>query len=693
MISLREAVSYANSHGGNEQIVFAPNLAGHTIALTGGELALTDITGTTTILGANQMTVSGNNASRMFNIGSGATVEISGLTIANGYVGGVGGYGTSASGGGIFNSGTLALTDCAISACTSTGDVNADGGGIYNDGALTIANSTIAANSAAPLNCFGGGIYNAPDGSLTITESTISGNSVYAGGGIYNDGDLTITDSTISGNSVANAGGGLFNAESSTMRITDCTIANNSAVFGGGGICNEYTIVISNCTIAGNSAVDFGGGILNYGTATLSDTLMSGNSNIGSTSPDILGTVTANYSLIRNAAGVILSDSSAGNITGVDPLLGTLGDYGGPTQTMPLLPGSPAIDAGSNALAVDSHGNPLTTDQHGLGFARIVNSTVNIGAYESSWDTTPPTVTINQASGQADPTNGSPINFTVVFSELVSDFSTGDVALSGTAGATTAIVTNPSGDQVTYNVAVSGMTGDGTVIASVAAGVAHDAAGNSNDPSTSTDNTVTYDTTFPTVTIEGISIAGTGPPRGRILAFEVVFSEAVSDFTIDDVTLSGTAPGKSITSFSGSFTTYDVFVSGMTGSGTVTVSVAAGVAHDAAGNPNLASTDCTAIYNAPGYDFNDDGIADVLLQNQSTGEVGALAPSKRRGQRLEKAWVRPHPQPGKSWAWATSTAMASPTCCCRTKPRAKWGPGWSRVAARPTVGKAWVQPR
>ena len=82
----------------------------------------------------------------------------------------------------------------------------------------------------------------------------------------------------------------------------------------------------------------------------------------------------------------------------------------------------------------------------------------------------------------------------------MTDFATGDVTLSGTAGATTATVT-PRQRGTTYNVAVSGMTGSGTVIATIAAGVAHDAAGNANTASTSTDNTVTYDVTDPTVTI------------------------------------------------------------------------------------------------------------------------------------------------------------------------------------------------
>jgi hypothetical protein len=111
-----------------------------------------------------------------------------------------------------------------------------------------------------------------------------------------------------------------------------------------------------------------------------------------------------------------------------------------------------------------------------------------------TYDGTAPTVTINQAVGQGDPTSGLPINFTVVFSESVTGFATGDVSLSGTAGATTATVT---GGPTTYTVAVSGMTVSGTVIATVGAGVALDAAGNGNTASTSTDNTVTYNVPVP----------------------------------------------------------------------------------------------------------------------------------------------------------------------------------------------------
>ena len=230
LTSLREAVDYANTHVGDDVITFDSSLAGQTITLTNGELDITDTTGTTTIvgLGADQLTVSGNNASRVFCVESGATAEISDLTIANGYVsGGEGGgiynnnnatltltgsnlSGNSADyGGGIGNAGTLTITGCTISGNSASGGRSpgysysySSGGGIENGGTLTITSSIIAGNSAPGSSAaFGGGIGNF--GTLTITGSTIagnsaSGNSAAFGGGIGNFGTLTITDSTIS---------------------------------------------------------------------------------------------------------------------------------------------------------------------------------------------------------------------------------------------------------------------------------------------------------------------------------------------------------------------------------------------------------------------------------------------------------------------------------------------------------------
>src|SRR5437016_2257343 len=143
-------------------------------------------------------------------------------------------------------------------------------------------------------------------------------------------------------------------------------------------------------------------------------------------------------------------------------------------------------------------------------------------------DTTPPAVTINQAAGQVDPTNSSPINFTAVFSGPVSGFTGARSAVrrvgSGTKTGTV------SGGPSTYNVAVSGMTTDGTVIASVPAGVARDAAGNLNTASTSTDNSVTFDATPPAVTIN--QAAGQADPTNSSpINFTAVFSGQVSGFT------------------------------------------------------------------------------------------------------------------------------------------------------------------
>jgi hypothetical protein len=199
----------------------------------------------------------------------------------------------------------------------------------------------------------------------------------------------------------------------------------------------------------------------------------------------------------------------------------------------------------------------------------------------------PPTVTINQAAGQPDPTNISPINFTVVFSEDVTGFGTGDVAITGTAGGTkTATVT---GSGTTYNVAVTGMTTSGTIIADVPAAVAQNATLEDNAASTSGDNTVGWDNVAPTVTIN--QAAGQADPTGTSpIDFTVVFSEATTTFATGDVTITGTSGGTKTGTVTGSGTTYNVAVTGMTTAGTVIADVAAGVATDAAGNPNAAST-------------------------------------------------------------------------------------------------------
>jgi predicted outer membrane repeat protein len=137
LTSLREAVAYANTHPGDDTVSFAPALSGQTIELSLGELSLTDTTGSTTIvgLGTDLLTIDGNHLSRVFNVATGVTVEVSGLTIT---------AGSDSDGGGILNAGTLTLRDCTVSDNSSSGQ----GGGIFSTGPLTLQNCTVTNNAS-----------------------------------------------------------------------------------------------------------------------------------------------------------------------------------------------------------------------------------------------------------------------------------------------------------------------------------------------------------------------------------------------------------------------------------------------------------------------------------------------------------------------------------------------------------------
>jgi hypothetical protein len=202
-------------------------------------------------------------------------------------------------------------------------------------------------------------------------------------------------------------------------------------------------------------------------------------------------------------------------------------------------------------------------------------------------DTTAPSVTINQAAGQADPTNNGTINFTATFSEAVTGFTSSDITVGGTASGTKTVTLTGTGP--TYNVAVSGATGNGTVTAAIGANTVQDTAGNSNTASTSTDNSVTLDTTVPTVTIN--QAAGQADPTNNgTINFTATFSEAVTGFTSSDITVGGTASGTKTVTLTGTGPTYNVAVSGATGNGTVTAAIGANTVQDTAGNDNTAST-------------------------------------------------------------------------------------------------------
>lgn len=226
------------------------------------------------------------------------------------------------------------------------------------------------------------------------------------------------------------------------------------------------------------------------------------------------------------------------------------------------------------------------------------------------YDGTDPSVTINPASSPGDPTNTDPVKFDVVFSEAVSGLDEADVTLGGTAGASTKTVSNPSNDKKTFVLTVGGMTHDGTVIATIAAGGAKDAAGNTNDAATG-DDTIDYDATKPTVTINQAS-GQDGTTTSGPIEFAVRFSEPVDGFTADDVVLSGPAAAGATVKVSGSGDTYTVTVSGLTANGELTASLAPGGAKDAAGNSSAASTstDNTVTFYGKG-DGDGDGLSDA----------------------------------------------------------------------------------
>lgn len=279
---------------------------------------------------------------------------------------------------------------------------------------------------------------------------------------------------------------------------------------------------------------------------------------------------------------VVFSETVTGFATGDVVLSGTTGattaavSGTGPTYTVSVSgmtqPGlvTVAIPAG---VAMDLQNNPNTA-------SASIDNTV-------SYFDAAPTVSINQAAAQADPTTASPILFTVQFSEPVTGFATGDVTLSGTAGATTAIV---SGSNALYTVSVSGMSASGSVMATIASGRAVDGLGQPNGASTSVDNTVSYvrDVTSPAVTIDQAG-GQADPTSSSPVTFTVTFNEAVTGFATGDVVLSGTA-GATTALVSGSSPTYTVAVSGMTANGSIVATIPAGHATDLAGNPNAAST-------------------------------------------------------------------------------------------------------
>jgi hypothetical protein len=260
-----------------------------------------------------------------------------------------------------------------------------DGGGIGTVVSISNASAHVALSMVTIRNGSGGGIING--GTLTISNSTISGNAAFFGGGIFNSGTLTISNSTLSGNT-AHYGGGIRNQ--GKLTINNSTLAQNSAGpiqghggFGGGIFNYAGTLTINNSSLSGNSGI-LAGGIENYsGTATLQNSIVANSTAGGNCS----GTMTSNgYNLSSDGT---CNFNGSGDLNNTDPKLGQLGNHGGPTQTIPLLSGSPAIDAGNPNGCTDAKGHLLKTDQRGKPRPdREDKSGCDMGAYEEQSEAT-----------------------------------------------------------------------------------------------------------------------------------------------------------------------------------------------------------------------------------------------------------------------------------------------------------------
>ncbi|MCD4749828.1 MAG: right-handed parallel beta-helix repeat-containing protein [Thermoanaerobaculales bacterium] len=389
--SLRQAIIEANGSGENDVITFGVS---GTIILSSQlpNIVTVGAAGTLTIQGGGSITISGNNAVRAFYVNAGGDLTVKGLTVTNGRVF------SDDDGGGIYNSGSLTITDCTVSG-NSAAD---DGGGVYNDtgawasitsstfsgndagwggaidsdGALGIVGSTFFANSAQ----WGGAIDNWA--TLDITGTTFSGNTASDDGGAvsnYGGGALTVTDSIFLDNTAIDDGGGIYNDSGCTADIIGSTFWGNDAGWGG-GIDNDGTVTIFNCTFSVNSA-QWGGAIDNWHTVTVINSTLYENSatsagggiyNEPGDTATLSNTIVANSPLGGNCSGLITDggnnlDSAASCGFSTNALNNTDPELGAPTgspEFLPLESGSPAIDAADNAVCAAPPVN--NTSQNGV---------------------------------------------------------------------------------------------------------------------------------------------------------------------------------------------------------------------------------------------------------------------------------------------------------------------------------------
>jgi predicted outer membrane repeat protein len=306
-------------------------------------------------------------------------------TTANSY----GGYGGAA----YIDDGSATISGTSFSSNTASGGTSYGGygGAVVMDGSdLNITASSFTGNSApsggSNDNSYGGALY-ARDGGTTIDATTFTGNTAAHGygGALYSESSTRILSSTLNGNSAGY--GGAFYSDG-VDSLVNSTVTQNTAVNDGGAIYTENVLTLASDTIVRNTAGTAGGGgdlyqdegqlflhdsIIAGGTLT---TGLSGDENCRIESP--LEVVSLGYNLEdRNQCG-LTAPSDKTNVAATD--LGPLASNGGFTQTVALLAGSPAIDAGDPAGCADDNGVALGADQRGI--TRPQGARCDIGAYE-----------------------------------------------------------------------------------------------------------------------------------------------------------------------------------------------------------------------------------------------------------------------------------------------------------------------
>jgi CSLREA domain-containing protein len=377
--------------------------------VSGNNLYRVFIVGGSASLTLDGLTV--ENGRSVSSVGGGAFNAGGTLTLVNCFFSGNSAIGSF--GGGIYNVGTLTITDSIFSnngatyvgssggragavynavgstatltrTLLSGNDADIRGGGIYNLGTMTITDSTLSNNTMSSPGDGGGVIYN-DQGALTITHSTFTGNAANSsgsnGGGIFNSlGTLTITRSTFSSNSVTTGVGGAI-ATNGTATIANSTFSSNYADFGA-GIYNGLggTLSATNNTFSGNSTygtVVVGGGIDNVGILNLYNNILA-NSIHGGDCTNV-GTIVSSNNLIESTAGSAcgLTNGVNGNIIGSDPNLAAA-TLINPVY-FPLNLTSLAINVGDDSKCAAAAVN--NTSQNGL--ARPQGAHCEIGSYET----------------------------------------------------------------------------------------------------------------------------------------------------------------------------------------------------------------------------------------------------------------------------------------------------------------------